>query len=80
MTADLLPVYEHCIDETMNCRCTVCGGWWAMESTFSRAPLNVDYWCPHCGKRLTPAHDRRLLVPDDFKPTPELRAPKELEL
>jgi DNA-directed RNA polymerase subunit RPC12/RpoP len=80
MTADRLPVYEHCIDETMNCRCTACGGWWAMESTFSCAPLNVDYWCPHCGKRLTPAHDRRLLVPDDFKPTPELRAPKELEL
>jgi DNA-directed RNA polymerase subunit RPC12/RpoP len=73
MNADLLPVYEHCIDETMNCRCTACGGWWAMESTFSRTPLDVDYWCPHCGKRLTPAQ-----YPDEPPRTPH--PPKELEL
>ncbi len=75
MNANLLPEYESCSGETLHCRCTVCGGWWAMDSALNRTPLAVPYWCPHCGQRLTPAQ-----YPDDPKPTPEPTVRQELEL
>ena len=74
MNADLLlPEYEASLSETLHCRCTVCGGWWAMNDTLNRPPLAVPYWCPHCGQRLTPAQ-----YPDDQPKSPQ--PPQELEL
>ena len=73
MSADRLPEYEACTGETLHCRCTACGGWWAMDSALNQPPLAVPYWCPHCGQRLTPAQ-----YPNDPHRPPQ--PPQALEL
>ena len=73
MSADRRPEYEACTGETLHCRCTVCGGWWAKDSALNQPPLVVPYWCPHCGQRLTPAQ-----YPDPPQRPPQ--PPQALEL
>lgn len=69
MTNALLPEYEWSIEELVHLRCTACGGWW----TIGDAQIARDYFCPYCGRHLTPAQ-----YPDDPK-RPSL-PPKELPL
>ena len=68
-TSQLLPEYEWCIEELVHFRCTACGGGWAIGD----AQIDRDYFCPHCGRQLTPAQY------DEFPSSPS-QPPKELTL
>ena len=69
MTNALLPDYDYALETVLHLRCTVCSGWWIL----SAAPIDRAYFCPYCGRHLTPAQ-----YPDD--PKRPSSPPKELPL